>query len=122
MDSDERLLGSLKDVKELQAFLHDLFIDLARRRAKPAEGEDVTNELERQGRAIPEALRGMELKWDSHHDFTGDDLAEGSLLVLVAPGHPDALGFTIGCVRIGRLKICLECGWLYCRIVIKGRF
>ena len=59
---------------------------------------------------------------DLRRDFASADLAKGSVLVLVGPGHPDALGFTIGCIRIGRFKICLECGWFYCRIVIKGTF
>ena len=43
-------------------------------------------------------------------------------IVLLVDDSPEALGFTIGCVTIHGVKICLECGWLYCRIVIKGRF
>ena len=44
--------------------------------------------------------------------------ARTQTLVLAQPGNVDALGLVIKCVRIGRWKACLECGWLYCRIVI----
>jgi len=43
-------------------------------------------------------------------------------MTLARPGVADAVGLTIGCIKINRFRVCLECGWLYCRVVIKGRF
>ena len=43
-------------------------------------------------------------------------------MTLARPGVADAVGLTIGCIKINRFRVCLECGWFYCRVVIKGRF
>ena len=54
----------------------------------------------------------------SHHDI------EGRALVLVRPSgitNPVA-ELKIFCGRWGRYTICLECGWIWCKIVIYGRF
>ncbi len=120
MATDERLARSLTDVKELEAFFRELILAVVKREARPTHGEDISSYAMELGRPIPEALRGEPITWDSRHDF-GEFENEG-VLVLVGPGHPDALGLTIGCIRWRRFKVCLECGWFYCKIVIKGTF
>ena len=122
MAADDRMLSSLKDTREIEAFARELILGLARHRTRPGPGEDVTKYAKDLGLPIPDALRGVEVTWDSHHDFAAPEFEKGAVLVTVSPGHPEALGFTIGCIRVGRVKVCLECGWLYCRIVIKGTF
>lgn len=122
MAAEDRLASSLTDVKELETFARELILDLVKRQVRPAHGEDLTKYVEETGRKIPEVLRGEPITWDSRHDFANDDFDKDSVLVVVGPGHADAVGLTIGCIRKGKWKICLECGWLYCRIVIKRRF
>lgn len=118
---ESRLLTSLGDVREVEEFLHTLLVDLAAHRPKP--GEDVTPHVERLNLTVPEALKGLEITWDSGARLDDDDLGDRDGMSIVRPGNPNALGLTIGCIRIGkRVKVCLECGWLYCKIVIKGRF
>jgi hypothetical protein len=122
MPAGQTLARSLRDAKELQTFAHDLIKELVRREVRPRRGEDVARYAKEARIAIPRSLRGVKMTWDPRQDFGGAEGGRDSVLVLVGPGHLDALGFTIGCIRIGRIQICLECGWLYCRIVIKGRF
>lgn len=77
---------------------------------------------------MPEALRGLDITWDGgtkadEAASASADLGDRDGMCIVRPGNPNALGFTIGCSRIGsRVMVCLECGWLYCKIVVKGRF
>jgi len=118
---DTRLLTSLGDLRELEEFLHTLLSDLAVRR--PKRGEDVLPYASRLGLETPAALSGLELTWDGGSRIDDADLGDRDPISIVRPGNPSALGLTIGCIRIGRrVKVCLECGWLYCKIVIKGTF
>jgi hypothetical protein len=108
----------LHDVHELETFLHGVIGPLAKQKLKP--GEDIRPYIEKLGVKVPASLEGLPMTWG------GDDAdgakGEQQTITLVRPGSPEALGFTIGCIKIRGVKICLECGWLYCRIVIKGRF
>lgn len=122
MNTQDQFVNSLRDVQQLETFLRELLLHVARQPKRPSHGEDLTPYFEGLESPVPESLRETPVTWDTRPDFGDDDIAGGTPLVLVAPGRPDALGLTIGCVRWGRLKVCLECGWLYCRIVIKGRF
>ncbi len=120
-DPDTRLLSSLGDLREIEEFLHHLLGDVSTRRLKP--GTDLLPHAERMKLAVPAALRGLPIVWDGGVKIDDEDLGDDPPISIVRPGNPAALGFTIGCVRIGkRVKVCLECGWLYCKIVIKGRF
>lgn len=118
--SNDRLLNSLRDVRELENFLHELLRALPERKLR--HGDDVTAHARELGIDVPEFLSGEEITWDTQSRFESEFGGAADQLVLVRPGQPDALGLTIGCIRWRRFKICLECGWLYCRIVIKGTF
>jgi hypothetical protein len=120
--ADDRLTSSLEDVKALEMFARELILEVLKRPSRPAHGEDLSKYAEEIGRKVPDALRGVPITWDSKHDFANGEFDKDSVLVVVGPGHPDAVGLTIGCARWGKWKICLECGWLYCRVVIKRRF
>jgi hypothetical protein len=63
---------------------------------------------------VPEPKAG---KNRVHVDLVaGSALGDRDGMSIVHPGNPNALGITIGCIRIGRrVKVCQECGWLYCR-------
>jgi hypothetical protein len=122
MSIQDKFAGSLKDVKEVQTFTRDLIIHLSKRNIRPTPGEDLTKRAEELKLNIPEVFRGSEITWEPRHEIASDEAGNGSVLVLAGPGTPEAIGLTIGCIRVRSWKICLECGWFYCRIVIKGTF
>jgi hypothetical protein len=108
----------LHDVHELETFLHSVIGPLAKQKLKT--GEDILPHIEKMGLKVPASLEGLPITWGGE-DIDGAK-GEQQTVTLVRPGSPEALGFTIGCITIRGVRICLECGWLYCRIVIKGRF
>lgn len=118
--SADRLSSSLSDIRELEVFLHELLQSLPERKLR--HGDDVLSHAKELGLAIPSFFEGEELTWDTQNRFEEEFGGPADQLVLVRPGNPTALGLTLGCIRWRRWKICLECGWLYCRIVIKGTF
>ena len=117
MTTSDRLTTSLKDVAEVEEFLHALIPALIKRR--PKAGEDVTRHVEELGLKLPEALKGAPISWAGHErdDAVG---GKGQVMTLARPGNAEALGLTIGCVTIRGRRWCLECGWLYCRITTKS--
>ena len=116
MTTSDRLNASLKDIAELEEFLHAFIPALIKRR--PKAGEDVTRHVDELGLKLPEALKGAPISWAGHER---DEAAtgKGHIVTLARPGNPDALGFTVGCVTIHGRRYCLECGWLYCRITTR---
>ena len=121
MNTDDPLLSLLHDTHELEGFLHDYIGRLAKRRLK--SGEDVTHLADEFGLKMPPVFKGAKITWaGGGDDGAPEQETKQQVLVLSRPGNMDALGFTIGCIRVRRFIICLECGWFYCRIVIKGTF
>src|ERR1700735_2147189 len=108
----------LHDVHELETFLHSVIGPLAKQKLKT--GEDILPHVEKMGLKVPASLEGLPIPWGGE-DIDGAK-GEQQTITLVRPGSPEALGFTIGCITIRGVRICLACGWVYCRIVIKGRF
>ncbi|MET0735513.1 MAG: hypothetical protein ABWY55_07715 [Microbacterium sp.] len=118
---DDRLVANLAELHELEEFLFALLP--AAVKAKPKPGDDLLPLAKEHKLAIPASLDGVDVTWDARLRVADDDLRGGPSISIVRPGNPEAVGLTIGCIRIGRrVKVCLECGWLYCKIVIKGRF
>jgi len=108
----------LHDVHQLETFLHSVIGPLAKQKLKT--GEDIRPHIEKMGLKVPASLESLPITWGG--EDTNVAAGEQQTITLVRPGSPEALGFTIGCISIKGVNICLECGWLYCRIVIKGRF
>lgn len=120
-DDDARLVGSLTELRELEAFLFALLP--AAVEARPKQGADLLPFAKEQKLSVPASLQGLDITWDGGARLNDDDLGDAPPLSFVRPGNPEALGLTIGCIRLGRrVKVCLECGWFYCKIVIKGTF
>jgi hypothetical protein len=109
----------LRDTQEIEFFLHAF---LKRLPADLKPGEDVTRYAKKFGLKLPACLKGEVIEWvgQEAHDIERD--ARTETLVLSQPGQAEALGLTIKCVKIRRWRFCLECGWLYCRIVVTRRF
>lgn len=119
MAKNDQAASLLRDLKALEDFFFELLGNLTTQKLR--HGEDVMPYAEKAGIKIPDVLRGAELTWDSRSEFEAEH-GDADAIVLVRPGRMQSLGFTIGCIRWGRFKVCLECGWLWCRIVIKGSF
>ena len=118
MSAGSRLTNSLNDVLELEQFLHDFIGALTKQHPRP--GEDVTHIVRELGLELPAALEGGPIHWVGHEEGpSAQEEGKGQTLVLARPGNANALGFTIGCITIHGRRYCLECGWLYCRIVIR---
>jgi hypothetical protein len=120
MKIDDSLGVLLRDTHELESFFHDFIEHLTKRR--PKAGEDVTHLAEEKGLKIPEVLNGLPMTWAGGEPDIPTEKPQQTL-VFVRPGNLQAVGLTIGCINVGKhTKVCLECGWIYCRIVIRGRF
>ena len=111
---------SLAHVADLEDFIHELHERLGDRDLK--HGENVSALASEFDLEVPAFLREEPLVYEVH-DRTHHAL-EGRALVLVRPsGITDPVAeLKIKCYRWGRFTICLECGWIWCKIVIYGRF
>ncbi len=114
-----RLDDLLNDTRELEDFLHALVPVLVTKKLR--QGDDVLPYAKELKLKIPASIRGLDVTWE-----TGDSHAlqrrASETVVLVRPGHADAVGLVLGCIRIGRWTICLECGFFWCRIVVTRKF
>jgi len=109
----------LEDIHELEDFLHALIPALEQQKLRP--GDDVLRYAKEMKLKIPRSISGLEITWQPDSSDAPKQHPTESI-VLVRPGHPDEVGLTIGCVGIGKWKICLECSWIFCRIVVTRRF
>jgi len=120
-DNDARLLTTLGELRELETFLFALLPAVTH--SRPKQGADLLPYIKQNKLAVPASVRGVDITWDGRARVTDDDLGKMPPISIVRPGNPEAVGLTIGCIRIGKkIKVCLECGWFYCKIVIKGTF
>lgn len=120
MSDQDTLRSLLKDTHELEEFFHEFISQVTRRHPKP--GEDVTRYAEELGLRVPAVLRGAPITWGGAEPVEEEEGNRVQTLVFLRPGNAAAIGLTLGCITWGRFRVCLECGWFYCRIVISGRF
>lgn len=109
----------LENVNDLEDFLHALLPALDEQKLR--QGDDVLRYAKKLKLKIPDSLRGVEVTWETDHSDSPQKRG-GESVVLVRPGHAGTLGLVIKCVRIGKWRLCLECGWFWCRIVVTRRF
>jgi hypothetical protein len=117
MPQNDAFGNILHDIHELETFLHKVIGPLTKQKLKT--GEDIRPHIEKMGLKVPASLESLPITWGGE-DTSG--AKDEQTITLVRPGLSEALGFTIGCITIRGIRFCLECGWLYCRIVIRGRF
>jgi hypothetical protein len=116
---DKKLDLVLKEVNELGDFVHELILALQGRALR--QGDDVLRYAKASKIRTPESLRGLEITWETDQSYSHDKHGREGFSLL-RPGHSNAIGLVLGCIRVGKWKICLECSWLSCRIVISRRF
>jgi hypothetical protein len=110
---------SLQNVQALESFMHEFLERLPVDELE--DGEDLMPHIKRVGLEIPPFLEAGELTY-AGAPCGLDRTTDAPALVLARPGHPQAIGLVIRCVHWRGWTICLECGWLYCRIVLTRRF
>lgn len=114
------LLDSVADLQDIQKFMEALGKSVSDQRFKV--GQDISRNLEGAGIKIPKALRQAPLVFESHENNKPRGRRR---LVLITPppkGTTAAARIRLVCIsatiRGRRVVICLECGWLFCMIVI----
>lgn len=114
------LLDSVADLQDIQKFMEALGKRVSDQRFKV--GQDISRNLEGAGIKIPKALREAPLVFESHESHKPRGRRQ---LVLITPppkGTAAAARIRLICIsttiRGHDVWICLECGWLYCMIVI----
>ena len=117
--TNNKLDRVLEDAHELEDFLHALLPALDEQKLR--QGDDVLGYAKKLKLKVPESLRGAEVTWETDHSDSPVKRG-GESLVFVRSGHADAVGLVIKCVKIGKWKFCLECGFFWCRIVVTRRF
>lgn len=111
---------SLTNVADLADFMHELHRQLGDRELKP--GEDLKERAVALKLKVPDCLAGNPLTYELHDHK--EEAFDGRVIMLVRPGdakNPISRR-KILCGSWGRYTICLECGWIWCQIVIYGRF
>jgi hypothetical protein len=114
-----KLDSVLENVQELEGFLHALMPTLDEQKLR--QGDSVLPYAKALKLKVPEALHGVDITWEADHSQSPDE-RDGESMSLVRPGHSGAVGLVIKCVRIRKWRFCLECGWIWCRIVVTRRF
>lgn len=118
--TQDRLDIAFGDLAEIEAFLFPLMQLAATKKLK--DGDDVLKLAREAKLKVPELFQGEEMVWDTTSKYSDQAKTAASSISITRPGNPQALGLTIGCIRRGKWRICLECGWIWCRIVISRRF
>jgi hypothetical protein len=120
MAESDAFAMSLANIADLEEFMHELHERLGDRELKP--GEDLKDHARELGLQVPEFLEAEPFVYELHeHD---EETIEGRAIVLVRPSderNPVSKRKII-CGSWGRVTVCLECGWIWCKIVIYGRF
>jgi hypothetical protein len=116
----DALFTSLANVADLEEFMHELHERLGDSELK--HGDDLTARASELNVRVPEFLAGEPMIYEVHDQKS--HRIEGRAIVLVRPsGITDPVTeLKIFCGRWRRYKICLECGWIWCKIVIYGTF
>jgi len=121
MATSDPLDNLLGEVSELERFLHAFLARLDPEQLSPKE--DLTPYVKKFGLRLPPVLKGALITWESSgesHRTEARDAAQ--TLVFTRPGHSDAVGLVVKCVTVKKWTVCLECGWIWCRIVVTRRF
>jgi hypothetical protein len=116
----DTLHTSLAHVADLAEFMHELHARLGDHELRP--GEDLKERAVALKIHVPDFLAGKPLTYEVHDHK--EETLDGRAIVIVRPGDSkNAVSRRkIICASWGRYQICLECGWIWCQIVIYGRF
>lgn len=114
------LAGCLSATSELAQFMRDAETKL--RGMKLSAGQELEPALEKAGVKIPNFLRGSGITHETHSEEFAK--AGPNNLVIVTAGDPTVVDIRVFCIcsKRWRICVCLECGWIWCRIVIRGTF
>jgi hypothetical protein len=115
-DQQVTLDEALKSISQLEPLLKKI-LPLAKEK-KIKSGGDLTNFIAENKIRIPAIFSGDRIYYEQYKpEF---EKSKNKLIILTKPNGniSNVLGIRIGCVTIRGRRVCLECGWLHCKIVI----
>ncbi len=120
--TETKLDNLLEDIHELEDFLHALIPALDKQKLR--QGDDVLRYAKDLKLKIPKSISGLDITWESDTSISSHQHGrkDSESVVLVRSGDLNMVGLTLGCIRVGKWKICIECSWILCRIVVTRRF
>ena len=107
---------SVEAMQELEQLLHHLSEKMDATKLK--DGEDLIPHLEKLKVKVPGFLQDAEIVYADHS--TSTKKTKQSLVMVTTPDkvYPDAIARKIFCIRWRGWVACLECGWIWCKVVI----
>src|SRR6266498_2899328 len=120
--TETKLDNLLEDIHELEDFLHALIPAMDKQKLR--QGDDVLRYAKDLKLKIPKSISGLDITWESDTSISSHQHGrkDSESVVLVRSGDLNMVGLTLGCIRVGKWKICIECSWILCRIVVTRRF
>jgi hypothetical protein len=123
-NSSAGFLQSLANMRRFEKFIHDLDKKLSK--VELRNGEDLVRRASEFKVKIPEFLQGASITYDKPREM-GKRFGKSEPLVLISRPdgrqQPNPPARRLFCIRIGkRTSVCLDCDWLWCKIVIVVSF
>jgi hypothetical protein len=107
---------TLKAMSQLEPLLKKLLPYAKQKKIK--NGSDLTNFLKENRLKLPPLFDGDKVTYEEYDPSF--EQSKNKLVILTKPNSnvSSVLGIRIGCVTIRGRKVCLECGFWHCKIVI----
>jgi len=113
--SSSKIAGAATEMEEIEKFLHSLSNKLDKKKLK--NGADIASYIKTYKLKKP-ALFGDEKITYTVHDEKDKNWKKLVIVTRPEKEYADPVARKIFCVKIGRVTACLECGWLWCSVVI----
>jgi|KBSSwiS6_1023812.scaffolds.fasta_scaffold00673_11 hypothetical protein len=110
------LKNNLNSLNDLESFLHDLSEKLESKKLKT--GSDLSSYVKSQRISVPGILGDAKITYQGYSDELGK--SKRKLVIVTKPdkNYPEPIARKIFCIKVRSVVACLECGWIWCRIVI----
>ena len=113
--SDSKMATAAIEMEEVEKFLHTLSEKLDKKKIK--SGADISSYMQSYKLKRP-ALFGEDKITYTIHDEKDKNWKKLVIVTRPEKEYADPIARKIFCVKIGRVVACLECGWLWCQVVI----
>ncbi len=114
--TEDNTTSNFENLQQLEDFLHKLSDKLGS--TKLRTGSDLTSYLKSYKLEAPGFLGSGKIVYEGYHDELGK--SKRKLVIVTKPDkeYTEPMARKIFCVRTRWGVACLECGWIWCRVVI----